>query len=217
QDTNPDGAGDRPAADYVSGEDGNPNADRRATYLTTASDLMLTHLGQVRDAWAPGVDGTYRAEWDGLAPEEGLARVMTGMIILAGFETGGERLQTALDSGDQEDEHSCFSDNTHRDMVQDVQGVWNVWHGKYGTDVVGTGVRDVVAEVNDTLAAQLDAEIDASLTAAKALKIPFDKEIASGNSEGNERVQTLIEALRKQEGSLQEVFQLFGLTIPDPE
>ena len=33
----------------------------------------------------------------------------------------------ALDSGDPEDEHSCFSDNTHRDFVRNVDGIALVW------------------------------------------------------------------------------------------
>ena len=34
-------------------------------------------------------------------------------------------------SQDQEDEHSCFSDNTHRDVVANARGIQNVWLGQY--------------------------------------------------------------------------------------
>ena len=37
----------------------------------------------------------------------------------------------ALNSQDQEDEHSCFSDNTHRDAVTNAKGIQNVWLGAY--------------------------------------------------------------------------------------
>ena len=143
------------------------------------------------------------------------------MIILSGFETGGERLQTALDSGDQEDEHSCFSDNTHRDMIQDIQGVLNVWNGRYvrldQSVVEGTGISDVVRAINPELADALDVQIATSLAAANALVPPFDTEIAAGNTEGRARVQALITALRDQEQLLQDVFRLFNLSIPEPE
>ena len=138
------------------------------------------------------------------------------MIILSGFETGGERLQTALDSGDQEDEHSCFSDNTHRDMIQDVQGVQNVYLGTYGS-VSGTSIKDIVAEQDAELADRLESEIAASLAAGNALQPPFDQEIASDNAEGRARVQALIDALRTQEATLEEVFRLFELDVPVAE
>ncbi len=196
------------------------NADRRGTYLTVAGDLLITHLLQVHDAWDAGSATDYvtgfKADTAGA-----IEKILTGMIILSGFETGGERLQAALDSKNQEDEHSCFSDNTHRDMVQDVQGVWNVWAGTYtrtdGTKVEGAGIKDIVTAVNADLATKVDIRITESLALAKALQIPFDKEIAEGNTEGNARVEALVMSLLAQEKELEEVFDLFGLTIPVAE
>ncbi|MCA9557925.1 MAG: iron-regulated protein, partial [Myxococcales bacterium] len=112
QDMRADGPGDRPASDYVESMDGpGQYAERRALYLTTVSALLVSHLEDLTAAWAPDQDN-YRKAFEGAPPREALRRVMTGMIVLSGFETGGERLQTALDSASQEDEHSCFSDNT---------------------------------------------------------------------------------------------------------
>ncbi len=210
QDTSTDGPGDRPHTDFVDGEA--PNADRRRDYLAIVSDLLVQHVGDVTAEWAPDT-GDYRNEFLAAEPAEGLRRVMTGMIVLAGFETGGERLQTALDSGDQEDEHSCFSDNTHRDMVQDVRGIKNVWAGQYGA-VSGTGIRAVVEARDSELAGRIGVLVDESLDLAEALVPPFDREIAAGNDEGNARVQALIESLRTLEGALEEAFRLFELTIP---
>ncbi|HZO12465.1 MAG TPA: imelysin family protein, partial [Polyangiaceae bacterium] len=160
----------------------------------------------------------YRAGLVAAPPEEGLRRILTGMIVLSGFETGGERLQTALDSGDQEDEHSCFSDNTHRDMVQDVRGVQNVYLGRYqrldGSEVTGTGLREVVAAADPALADSLEARIAESLTLAEALVPPFDREIATDNAEGRARVQALVISLREQEDLLEQVFRLFALEVP---
>jgi putative iron-regulated protein len=219
QDLSETGPGARPVTDYVMGAQGTAqNQDRRGKYLTTVSSLLVEHLQAVTDAWAADTSGNYRAEFSAADAKESLRRILTGMIVLSGFETGGERLQTALDSGDQEDEHSCFSDNTHRDMVQDVQGVLNVWTGSYtkldGSTVTGVGIRDVVASADSPLAAELSATIADSLRLANALEPPFDREIATSNSEGRERVKALINSLRKQEQQLQRVFRLFGLTVP---
>lgn len=223
QDLSADGPGDRPYTDYVSGDGGTAeNAERRALYLTTVSELLKEHLESLVESWKDGDGDNYRAEFEDAEGRESLAKILTGMIILSGFETGGERLQTALDSGDQEDEHSCFSDNTHRDMIQDVQGVLNVYVGSYkridGSVVRGTSVYDVVASEDKALADRLKKEIEESLRLANALGVPFDQEIVPGNEEGNQRVRDLIKALRTQEKTLQDVFRKFGLTVPaDPE
>lgn len=65
QDLSEDGPGDRPASDYVDA----PNADRRGSYLATASNLLLVHLGDMVDAWDPAYSTSFalptaiRAAW----------------------------------------------------------------------------------------------------------------------------------------------------------
>jgi putative iron-regulated protein len=221
QDLDTDGPGARPFTDYVDGGTA-ANQERRRDYLRTVSDLLVENLQTLVDAWDPAGDDNYRAEFLALEPAEALGKVMSGMIILSGFETGGERLQAALDTHDQEDEHSCFSDNTHRDMVQDVRGVRNVWTGEYVRSdrrvVSGTSLREVIAAGDPDVAQRVSAQIDQSLSLAGDLRPPFDQEIATGNTEGNERVEALIESLFTQRQMLEEAFQVYGLTrIPDPE
>ncbi|MEZ4320080.1 MAG: imelysin family protein [Myxococcota bacterium] len=206
QDLSDTGPGERPHTDFVTDGSGTAaNQDRRGQYLTVAGDLLVANLEQVHDAWAP--TAPYRTGFEG-APEESFGRVLTGMIILSGFETGGERLQAALDSGDREDEHSCFSDNTKVDMVEDVRGIQAAWAGS---------IEGVVAEAEPELAAQITARIDESLQLAEALENPFEHEIDPTNAAGNARVQALIDSLRTQEGLLEDVFIAFGLSVPVPE
>jgi putative iron-regulated protein len=222
QDTDPNGPGDRPFTDYVTDGTGTAdNQDRRGEYLTTATDLLVENLQSLVDAWAPN-QANYRADFLAEAPATSLGKILSGMIILSGFETGGERLQAALDSGEQEEEHSCFSDNTHRDMVQDVQGLQNVWLGSYqplvGAPLTGLGIRDVIAAGDAGLAREITSRIATSLELANALQPPFDREIAPGNTAGNARVQALVQSLFTQRQLLEQAFQLYGLTrIPDPE
>lgn len=222
QDVDPQGPGARPFTDYVTDGTGTAaNQERRAQYLATVSDLLIENLQTLVDAWDPAADDNYRAEFLALEPADALGKLMSGMIILSGFETGSERLQAALDARDQEEEHSCFSDNTHRDMIQDIRGVRNVWLGEYtgtsGDVVSGTSIRQVIAAGDAELAERLSDEIDQSLTDALAIEPPFDQEIAVGNAAGNARVQAVIDSLDVQTQSLEEAFQVFGLQrIPDP-
>jgi len=215
QDLSEDGPGERPVTDYTTAD----NSERRGQYLQVVTDLLVQDLEGLVQAWSSGKTN-YRAEFLAESPAEKMRRVLTGLIVLSGFETGGERLQTAYDTQDQEDEHSCFSDNTHRDMVGDVLGIQDVYLGTYqkldGTKLSGTSFFEVVKAKDSALAAELKDRIQTSLELAEALKPPFDQEIKS--SAGRKRVEALIESLRfEQEPLLEDVFRLFELTIPNPE
>jgi len=216
QDLSETGPGARPHTDYL---DGAANYERRGLYLKTAAAMIVEDLQTLVNAWK--VDATYRKDIEDAESKEGVRRIMTGMIVLSGFETGGERLKTAYDNMDQEDEHSCFSDNTHVDMIEDVRGVQNVWLGSYtrvdGSKVEGPSLKDAIADVDSALADRLTSEIADSLAKANDLPTPFDQAIASGNDAGRAKVMALITALRTQEATLEEIFQLLELTIPQPE
>ncbi len=220
QDHSATGPGDRPHTDYLQTGGTAAHQDRRGQYLTVAAGLLAVHLQQTHAGYV-ATGETWMAQWLVTPPKKRMRDALTGMYLLAGFETGGERLQAALDSGDQEDEHSCFSDNTHRDMVQDVRGIRNVWVGRYeridGSVVQGDGLRVAVQAQSPTLAAQLDAAIDAALAATEALVPPFDREIAKDNPAGRARVQAAIDALQQVESLIAQIFGAFGLEIPQPE
>jgi putative iron-regulated protein len=221
QDLSEDGPGARPHTDYVTDGSGTAsNQDRRGQYLLTVSELLVDDLSGLVDAWATGSSSNYRSEFLTVDAAEALRRMLTGMILLSGNETGGERLQAALVTGEQEDEHSCFSDNTHRDMIQDVQGVVNVWDGVYtplvGDDVEGEGVGDVVRAQDKALAADIDDKLDECLELANALQVPFDREIATDNPDGRARVQALVVALDELSELFEDAFVEFGLDVPEP-
>jgi putative iron-regulated protein len=106
-------------------------------------------------------------------------------------------------------------------MVQDVQGVLNVFHGSYtrtdGDVVTGASIRDVVGQKDAALARHLDDHIEEALAAAEALEKPFDREIATGNEEGRARVEALMTALGEVDDALEEAFVVLKLMIPETE
>ena len=175
-------AGQRPYTDYTTA----PHARRRAAYLSAATDLLVEHLGELVQAWSPEQNGNYREGFLALEPDAALQNVLTGMGVLAKSELAGDRIFTAFDNQDQEDEHSCFSDNTHRDIIANFTGIQNVYLGRYrrvdGSVVEGTGLNAVVAEVN----AELNEEVTAFLSAAdaqtQAIPAPFDQAILSDDA-----------------------------------
>jgi putative iron-regulated protein len=210
QDLNADGPGDRPVEDYTTA----PNADRRAEYLALASDLLVMHLGEMVDAWAPDADN-FRAEFVSLPADEALGMIMTGMGELSRGELAGERMTVAFETRSQEDEHSCFSDNTTADIVGNATGIQVVYLGEVGS-VDGPGIYDLVSAEDEELADRLRDEIAASVSAAGAIPAPFDQHLAEGVSDddpGRVAILDTIVALETQTDSIVDAATTLGVEI----
>ena len=211
QDLNDDGPGLRPVEDYTT----NANADRRSTYLATVSDVLVRHLREMVDAWAPGDSGNYRAEFLSVDPDEALRRIVTGIGEMSRGELAGERMAVAYETRSQEDEHSCFADNTTADIIANAHGVWLVYTGDYGT-VNGPGVRNLIAAEDEELAQQLEDEIRRSVTLARAIPAPFDQHLREGVSDtdpGRQAVLSTIVALEDQTDTIVSAAEAIGITI----
>lgn len=210
QDLSLDGAGDRPVEDYTTV----PNADRRGAYLAVASDLLLTHLGQMVDAWAPDAEN-YRAEFLALPADESLGMIMTGIGELSRGELAGERMTVAFEARSQEDEHSCFSDNTTNDIIGNASGVQRVFLGEVGS-VDGPGIYDLVAAEDQELADRLRDEIAASVDLAGAIPAPFDQHLVEGVSDeepGRVAILDTIVSLETQTDTIVEAATLLETTL----
>ncbi|HEY6627476.1 MAG TPA: imelysin family protein [Acidimicrobiia bacterium] len=210
QDLSTDGAGARPVTDFTT----SPNADRRVAYLTVASDLLVGHLQSLVDAWAPDEDN-YRAEFLALTTDEALGMILTGLGELSRGELAGERLTVAYEEHSQENEHSCFSDNTTSDIVANAAGIQNVYLGAVG-DVDGPGIHDLFEAADSDLASKLQDEIAASVAAAESIPAPFDKSIAPGvpdDDPGRVAMFDTILALELQADTLVEAATAAGLVL----
>lgn len=218
QDLSESGPGNRSFEDFVDGK--TPNADRRRQFLTVATALLVDDLAAVTKAWAPG-QKNYRARFE-KGGRESVRKIIVGMGSLSRGELAGERMEVALNSQDQEDEHSCFSDNTHRDIVTNALGMQNVWLGQYkkrdGSMLQGPGVRDLVAAKKADLAEKTTAQLAASLAAAESIPAPFDRAIGKGTA-GRPAVEKTIASLVEQSRLLVESASAVGiakLTLVEP-
>jgi putative iron-regulated protein len=172
------------------------------------TDLLVENLKSVVDEWRPGRDN-YRAKFIALDTRDSVAHMLTGMATLAGFEVAAERLGTPLDSGSQEDEHSCFSDTTDLDIRANVAGIADAYYGR-APDYQGKSLAAAVAEVNAPVATRIDEQIATSLTLAAALDHPFDRTLATApGSPQRQRVEALIAALQ----SLARLYKLAGMVL----
>ncbi|GKT20612.1 imelysin family protein [Acidovorax sp. SUPP3334] len=214
QDLSETGPGDRNFEDFVDGK--GKNADRRRQYLTVVTDLLIDDLTFLVKAWDPKARNNYRAQF-AKGGQESVRKMLVGLGSLSRGELAGERLEVALNSQDQEDEHSCFSDNTHRDAVTNAQGIQNVWLGQYrradGSQVQGPSLRDLVAAKDAALAEKTTQQIAASVKAAEAIQAPFDREIiGEKDAPGRQRIQKTIDSLSAQSKDLVAAANAIGIT-----
>ncbi|AJY51887.1 MULTISPECIES: imelysin family protein [Halomonadaceae] len=225
------GNGERPVSDYQTGEDcTHGHCDRRRSYLDAVSDLLVDDLEWMVAQWAPETEGNYRQELLAESDQEGLRRMLFGMGSLSLGELAGERLKVALEANSFEDEHDCFSDNTHNSHYYNGQGIQNIYTGSYqrldGSVVEGPSLEDLLAqedsELADTLGKQLEAtmaRLDAIKQAAEAESSPmaFDMMIAPGNAQGSEMINEAILTLVAQTGSIEQAAGELGVTSLQPD
>ena len=211
QDLSADGPGNRSFKDYVVGSDA-PNVERRRRYLAMVSDLLVEDLASVARQWAP-VRGEYGRSFVSAPAIESLAKMWTGVVFMAADELSSERMFVAYDTRDQEDEHSCFSDTTHNDIVANAQGVLNVYYGTWG-EFDGTGLHEVLMAVDAELAGRIDAQLQVAMAAVRAVPQPFDR-VLSADEGSIERI-LLISAITELQAAgslLQEGAAAMGITI----
>jgi putative iron-regulated protein len=202
--------GQRAYTDYVDGSAAS-NQDRRREYLNICADLLTDHLTYLVDLWKEG--GTYRNTFLALDENTALQNIYLGIVTLAGEELAGERMDVALQNMDQEDEHSCFSDNTHRDIALNLQGVINIYKGRYGT-VAGPGLDVLVYQANATAYDDTDEAIDTAVDAVAAILTPFDLAIKGGpTSTEGAKVATAVTSLEALAQQLLAGAAVIGVTV----
>lgn len=214
------GAGTRSHSDYDVDNCSQGNCERRAQYLTAATELLISDLEYMAAAW--GNDGKARQALGAMGEDGAIAAMLIGMGSLSYGELAGERMQLGLMLHDPEEEHDCFSDNTSTSHYYDGVGIQNVFLGQYqrvnGELVTGPALFDLVSQSNAALADELSADLQSSVDALNVMVVSqgnglaYDQLIAEGNVEGNAMVQTAIDALIGQTRNIERVVTLLGVS-----
>jgi putative iron-regulated protein len=213
------GAGNRPFTDYAQGEGcTGGNCDRRADYLTAATALLVSDLEFMAGQWAEGGEARAAVKADERA---GLVAMLTGMGSLSYGEQAGERMRLGLMLNDPEEEHDCFSDNTHNSHYYDGLGVQNVYLGRYvrpdGSVIEGASLADLVAGTDAALDAEMRGRLDATMSALGAIKtaaeggFAYDMMLAQGNAEGEALIMAGVNGLIDQTRSIERIVTALGL------
>jgi putative iron-regulated protein len=205
------GAGERPYTDYDLANCTGGNCDRRAQYLKSASDLLVSDLQDMVNDWKEG--GAARKNLVDGDPNTGISTIFTGMGSLSYGEVAGQRMKLGLMLHDPEEEHDCFSDNTFNSHLYDAVGIRAAYHASYtrldGTVVQGPSVADMVKATDPAIDKELSGKLDATVARMEAIRAralageAYDQQIGEGNTEGNATVQAAIDALVDQTKSIE--------------
>ncbi len=191
-------AGLRPLSDFITDK----FAKRRLDYLNAATTKLVDDLETVTNAWDKNISknceadskGCYRGALLGklqgtdaeknIEANEALRQIIAGVGVFMKSELANERIAVAVLTPSEEDEHSCFSDNTHRDIVTNYDGFKNILTGNYKT-IKGANLLDNVdaktkKEIMD-LMASIEKKIAIVDTTAKTTA-HFDYQIRPDNA-----------------------------------
>lgn len=205
-------AGQRPLSDFTT----DTFAARRLAYLNSAATKLSEDLEKVTKAWdknissncAKDATGCYRGALLGelkgkdakknIPLKVALKDIIAGMGIFIKSELANERIAVAVLTPSEEDEHSCFSDNTHRDIAQNYAGFKNILIGNY-KEVKGMSLYDGVdaqtkADMN-ALMASIEAKI-AKIDEVAKTSAHFDYQIKPEHSQAAE-IKKLKNEMRK--------------------
>ena len=198
------GGGNRSYLDYVGGAGGAPHAERRTAYLAAVTAMLVEDLRSVRDQWAPGDPNNYRTWFLASTGRKTLGKLLSGVATLAFGELRGERLAVAYVTKDRENEHSCFSDATHLDHLNDAIGMRNVWQGRYEStsgshDYAGTGVEVLARAADPDLADAIDASLESLVSGLRSAALdPFETAILGLDEDpGRAAIQQAMRTLAK--------------------
>ena len=205
------GAGERAWTDFAADPErcSNGHCQRRRAYLKLVSERLVADLEDMVALWQPGAEITVSIL--GSDPHDFIEKLVMGTAQFIQVELAGERMRLALTLRDPEEEHDCFSDQTHRSHYYNFEGVQAVFTGDY---VPTQGLPEEVVRFHDR---SLDGgihildlykgseEAKQALAAAVSSLVaivesaengaPFDTLIAEDNPEGNRLVQTAISQL----------------------
>jgi putative iron-regulated protein len=209
--------GQRLYTDYSTAE----FATRRGEYLLVTTDLLLSDLQKLVNTWNAG--GTYRTVFESLDENTALQQLINGAFFIAGDELSSERIiapvdsTSGIDNSGQEDEHSCFSDNTNRDVFANAKGVNNVIFGEYGS-VSGASFFDLVVQEDAVQAQKL---LEAARNAMAKVNVigdnpmPFDFLITQESSEDNPAgpVMQSVQALKELADEISASASTIGINL----
>lgn len=224
------GAGKRPFTDYARGKQcTNNHCERRGEYLLAATQLLVNDLQFMVAQWQTGNKDNYRTVLL-KNPSSGLQKMLFGMGSLSLGELAGERLKVPLEAGSTEDEHDCFSDNTHNSHYYNAKGIENIYFGRYqrsnGELLEGPALQDLIKAKDADLNKQAEKAFATTEAAFRKMvdtaekesgPVKFDQMIAEDNKAGQAIIIEAINALVAQTRIIEHLAKTLGIAQLNPD
>ncbi|WP_442918246.1 imelysin family protein [Magnetococcus sp. PR-3] len=214
------GAGNRPATDFDTNNCTGGNCDRRGAYLKVATELLIDDLAWMTEQWTD--KGQARQVLLKGDHKEGIVTILTGMGSLSYGELAGERMKLGVMLHDPEEEHDCFSDNTHYSHYYDALGIRNVYTGSYrridGSLLKGPSLSQLVAAKDVGVDLMLRTKLNITLEKMQVLTDSaqihgeaYDQLLDAGNTQGNKKIMDAVHALVAQTKSIEKAVTALGV------
>jgi putative iron-regulated protein len=216
------GSGKRAWTDYSITGCTNGNCDRRGAYLKVTTDMLVQDLADMAAWWAPG--GRARQDFEARDEKAGIATILTGVTNLSFGELAGDRIKVGLVLHDPEEEHDCFSDDTHHSYLNSERGIEAVWHARFkrrdGSLVEGPSISDLVAQKDAKSSAAVEQSISETLARFVAVQEQADKPdgsrwdqmIGADNPKGA-MIQGLVDSLVFQTRAFEDASSQLGADV----
>lgn len=214
------GAGNRPATDFDPANCTGGNCARRRAYLKAASTLLIDDLKEMTGNWAEG--GAARKALLDKSEADQLASILTGIGSLSYGELAGERMKLGVLLHDPEEEHDCFSDNTHNSHYFNQVGMMAIWSGAFkgGKAQTFPAIAALVRAKAPDVADRVDAAMAGTLAKMQAIKdkaekygMAYDQMLGAGNAEGNTLILDAVDALVAQTRAIEGAVTALQLKI----
>ena len=212
------GSGDRKYTDFSIENCTNDNCDRRREYLLAASELLIEDLNYIQNAWGKRGEARLNILND---KKNAVKRILIGMGSLSYGELAGERMKLGLMLHDPEEEHDCFSDNTHNSHYYNVVGISNVYKVQYkrlnGELISGPSISNLVKNIDNKLDKETNKSINNTLKDMLVIVksankgITYDMLIAENNTEGNQLIQNAVDSLVLQSKKIERVAKALNI------
>jgi len=129
---------------------------RRRTYLKNATNILVNHIKMLRDSWDPNDNNSYYYHF--INDQDALKKMITGFASFAKNELAAERFN-GIDTRDQEDEHSCFSDTTNQDFYYNILGIKIFFTGDYNGEE-GPGIDSISGSYSNRILNHLNKALE---------------------------------------------------------
>ncbi|MBC8173873.1 MAG: imelysin [Chitinophagales bacterium] len=183
------------------GADGNKTVDaitdREFEYLISLANSLESETEILFTSWDASGENfqdniTLAGQSASIYPSQksAMQELINGMIGIAD-EVANGKINDPLTTGDVTLEESRFSANSKADFADNIRSIQNTWSGNYGTGGNGNGVKDFVANFDQALADELEADIQEAIDDIENITGTFTEAIFA-NPEEIEHAQEMI-------------------------